>query len=151
MTTPLWNNARVQRAAAFAGLCAVVLGSTLAAAVRDEPVAQLPPYTPPAVVVQPAARDVRAFAALAALTPFGDETGAPDLDDVGPPSPRCVGTIVGGDRPSAVCSLPGATSRILHLSDTLGGWRLTRVTPGHVIFIDIVSPRRELRLSFTGN
>jgi hypothetical protein len=67
------------------------------------------------------------------------------------PSIVLVGTIIGVEQPAAACRLGDARARILHVGDTLGGWRLERVTPGRAVFIDAGGARHELRLSPLGN
>ena len=64
---------------------------------------------------------------------------------------RLIGTVAGGDAPFAVCRLGAARTRMLHLGDTLGGWRLQQVAPGRATFIDAARARHELRISSPGN
>jgi len=64
---------------------------------------------------------------------------------------RLIGTVADGDQSFAVCRLGAARARMLHLGDTLGGWKLLQVAPGRAIFVDAARVRRELRLDPTGN
>lgn len=94
---------------------------------------------------------------LAALAPFSPDRrttpeGEPaDAAAAVPYAIRLIGTVAGGDAPFAVCQLGAARTRMLHLGDTLGGWRLQQVAPGRATFIDAARTRHELRISSPGN
>lgn len=93
--------------------------------------------------------------ALLDRDPFGLYMEAPAVAESAPyittPAIRLVGTMLGVDQPAAICKLGDAPARILHLGDTLGGWRLQQVAPGRALFIDGNGARHELRLSPLGN
>lgn len=154
MWTP-WQDWRVRAAAcvALAGIAAA--GYALLAALADYPVQAAPPleFSRDAVAL-PAAPAV-SLARLEALAPFSparSDAGPPAAMHVGfIPSITLIGTVAGSEQPAAICRLNGADARILHVGDTLGGWRLQHVVPGRALFIDAAGTRHELRLSFVGN
>lgn len=94
---------------------------------------------------------------LAALAPFSPdrrttpEDEPPDAAAAAPNTIRLIGTVAGGDAPFAVCQLGASRTRMLHLGDTLGGWKLQQVAPGRATFIDAARARHELRISSPGN
>lgn len=147
-----WTDARVRLAALFAlGAGLVALGGGLSALREDVLVPSAPrnstPYAPSVVTH---AADPRR---LAALDPFAESVASPETDAAAavPPPIVLIGTIAGGSTPSAVCRLGIQTPRILHVGDTLGGWRLSHVTPGRAVFVDAAGASHELRLSPQGN
>ena len=124
---------------------------------HDAVVAAMPvsrPALPPAVL---AGHDVP-FERLVALAPFSLErratpeaTGPGTAASAGVGAMRLVGTVAGGNAPFAVCQLGAERPRMLHVGDTLGGWRLERVNSGTATFIDAARARHELRISSPGN
>lgn len=149
-----WSDLRVRAAALCSTVAVVATVGAGIAALRSERV----PPAPPVDIVPGAAQAVYRRAAgisIAALDPFGLAYTAPPASETtplaAPPSILLVGTIIGGDQPAAACRLGDAPARILHVGDTLGGWRLERVAPGRVVFIDAGGMRHELRLSPLGN
>ena len=91
---------------------------------------------------------------MAELAPYGASRAdavAP-ISNAAPAIPITLeGTIAGAEQPAAICRLGGTAARILHIGDTLGGWRLQQVAPGRAVFIDAASQRHELRLNSAGN
>lgn len=150
-----WQDWRVRAAACVALTGIAAAGYALGAALADHPVQAAPPLEFSRDSVAPPAAPAVPMARLEALAPFNaarSDAGAPAATDVGfTPSITLVGTVAGSVQPAAICRLNGADARILHVGDTLGGWRLQQVFPGRALFIDAAGARPELRLSFVGN
>jgi hypothetical protein len=154
MWTP-WSELRVRAAALFATVAIMLAVVSAATAFRADDVMPTPPLgAAPDATQQPERRNVP-VSALVALDPFGlSDPGAIATESapiVPPPPIILVGTIIGVEQPAAACRLGTAPVRILHVGDTLGGWRLAQVAPGRVVFIDAGGARQELRLSPLGN
>lgn len=152
----IWHplmDVRVRLAAAFASSAFLVAAGALRYAVR---VPKVPPDPPVTWTTDTAAMVIRRDApvALTALDPFGEiRTGAMNApsNDSAPLVPiTLIGTIAGASQPTAVCRLGSQSPRLLHLGDTLGGWRLQQVAAGRVIFVDAAGAPHELRLSSLG-
>ena len=157
MTWSPFGERRVRVALLF-----VVAGSALF--VREGSDALRPDAVVPAMPASPAALERPALAGgdvplerLVALAPFSPDRrttpeGEPaDAAAAAPDAIRLIGTVAGGDAPFAVCQLGASRTRMLHLGDTLGGWRLQQVAPGRATFIDAARARHELRISPPGN
>lgn len=150
-----WSDLRLRAAALFATVAIGAAIASGAAALREDVVAPAPPYgAAPAFAPQPA-HVPAARASLEGLDPFGLADAASPVGDSAPPAAApdivLVGTIIGAEQPAAVCRLGDAPARILHVGDTLGGWRLAQVAPGQAVFIDAGGVRHKLRLSPLGN
>jgi hypothetical protein len=156
MTWTPWSDVRVRAAAAFA---LVALGLAARAGFVALAHEGIVPAVPVTFVSTPiAARAVLAprpsLARLEGLAPFGETQdgtppAAPDIT-IGMPV-TLIGTIAGSDQPAAVCRLGPGAPRILHVGDTLGGWRLRQVAPGRAVFIDATGHSHELRLTSPRN
>lgn len=150
-----WQDWRVRAAASVALAGITTAAYALGVALVDHPVHAAPPLVfARAAAARPATAAV-SLTRLQALAPFSQtrsDVGASAATDAGvTPSITLVGTVVGNERPAAICRLQGADARILYVGDTLGGWRLQQVSPGRAQFIDAAGARHELRLSFAGN
>lgn len=154
MWTP-WSDLRVRAAALFATTAIVVAIASGVVALRTDDVTASPPLSAAPDTAQHPERRGFAAGALVALDPFGlSSAGATTTESaLIPPTPPMVlvGTIIGVDQPAAACRLGDAPARLLHVGDTLGGWRLQQVAPGRAVFIDAGGARHELRLSPLGN
>lgn len=149
-----WQDWRVCAAAcvALAGITAA--GYALGAALADHPVQAAASLEFSHDSVAPPTATTVSLARLEALAPFDparSDAGAPAADVGFTPSLTLVGTVAGSEQPAAICRLNGADARILHIGDTIGGWRLQQVFPGRALFIGAAGARHELRLSFVGN
>lgn len=155
MTWTPWRDWRVRAAACIALAFIAAAGYALGAALADHPVQAAPALEFSHDSMVPPAAPAVSRARLEALAPFDparSSDGAPAPTDAGfAPSITLVGTVAGTEQPAAICRLNGADARILHLGDTIGGWRLQQVFPGRALFIDAAGTRHELRLSFVGN
>lgn len=154
MWTP-WSDLRVRAAALFATAAIIVAIVSGAAALRTDDVTASPPLSAVPDAAQPPERRGSPAGALAELDPFGlSGAGAMAAESaliLPTPPIILVGTIIGADQPAAACRLGDAPARLLHVGDTLGGWRLQQVAPGRAVFIDADGARHELRLSPLGN
>ncbi len=154
MWTP-WSDRRVRVAALFATGAIVVAVVSAATAFRADDVMPAPPLGATPDTAQRPERRGTPVGAIVALDPFGLSGAGATAIEPAPivPVPRIilVGTIIGVEQPAAACRLGDAPARILHVGDTLGGWRLTQVAPGRAVFIDAGGARHELRLSPLGN
>jgi hypothetical protein len=154
MWTP-WGDLRVRAAALFAAVAVVAAIVSGAAAVRGSGVTPPPPVSSAPDAGRQPVRRIDSARSLVALDPFGlsgaGEPATASAPVMPTPSIVLVGTIIGVEQPAAACRLGDARARILHVGDTLGGWRLERVTPGRAVFIDAGGARHELRLSPLGN
>ena len=152
MTWTPWRDLRVRVAAGFAVLASAFAVYAAVGALAEPQVAPAPPLT---FSVPAARRTLPArppLAQLAALAPFGvsESVATPTPNTSFVPPITLVGTLAGAESPAAICRIGTGTARILHLGDTLGGWRLQQVTPGRAVFVDGASARHELRLSPVG-
>ena len=152
MTWTPWHDLRVRTAAvvAFLALAFAVRAATVALA---EP--QISPAPPLSIAIRGITRPAPTPAPLAqlvALAPFGISDAAPNAVTTvaAVPPITLVGTLAGAEAPAAICRLGASTARILHVGDTLGGWRLQQVNPGRAVFVDGAFVRHELRLSPVG-
>lgn len=154
MTWTPWHDRRVHAAAGVVLIgSALLLRSVIVALAEPAIEAALPlafvtdTAAPPTVARAPIGQ-------LAALAPFSaSRTPAPaNAPAIGEPPPpiALVGTLAGAADPAAICRLGAAPARILHVGESLGGWRLLQVAPGRVVFIDEAGVRHELRLSPVG-
>jgi hypothetical protein len=150
-----WNELRVRAAALFAAVSIIAAGAAAAAVFRADDVTPAPPLRIAPDAAAPRERRETPVGALVALDPFGllgADVTATESAPVAPAPPIIlVGTIIGIEQPAAACRLGDARARMLHVGDTLGGWRLVQVAPGRVVFIDAGGSRHELRLSPLGN
>lgn len=146
-----WHDLRV-RAAAGVTVLALALAVRAASTAFAEPrVAPAAPLIITASAVARFAPPQTPLAQLVALDPFGLAELAPDAaPSAAIPPIVLVGTFAGVGAPTAICRLGVSPARILHLGDTLGGWRLQQVSPGLAVFIDGAAVRHELRLSPVG-
>jgi len=154
MTWSPWRETAVRVAATLAAAAVIVAFASVAAAVRPARIAAASALTLPSLpdsVSAPRARPAR----FAHLEPFSPMRGTVEDADLSPTEPppaiTLIGTVLGGERPAAICRLGAAAPRILHAGDTLGGWRLVDVAPARAVFIDAAGVRHELRLSPPGN
>jgi hypothetical protein len=152
MTWTPWHELRVRVAAGFA-IGATAIAIYAAAWALAEPRVEASPslsFSVPAATRTLPARPP--IAQLAALAPFGvlESAATPAASAALVPAITLVGTLAGADSPAAICRLGTGTARILHVGDTLGGWRLQQVTPGRAVFVDGALARHELRLSPVG-
>ena len=153
MTWSPWREPRVRAAAVFVAVAVLIATQAMITAMRDDVVLPAPSlrWTTDSMAV----RAPRAAAvSFASLDPFGEDRATP-VDASRSNSPAAlpvtlVGTVAGVPHPTAVCSLGAQSPRILHVGDTLGGWRLQQVMAGRVIFVDANGAPRELRLSSLG-
>lgn len=154
MWTP-WHDLRVRSATIFAFVAVVVTVASGASAFRDDVVVPAPAAGAAPVASLSAAHRGAAGASLAALDPFGaadqDAPMAASAPDAAEPLIVLVGTFIGVEQPAAVCRLGAGAARILHVGDSLAGWRLIQVAPARATFIDANGARHELRLSPLGN
>jgi hypothetical protein len=157
MTWSPFGETRVRMALLFAVACSALLVREGNDALRYDAVVPAMPASP----VMPRNAGLEGsdvpFDRLAALAPFSPDRrttpeGEPaDAAAAAPYAIRLIGTVAGGDAPFAVCQLGAARTRMLHLGDTLGGWKLQQVAPGRATFIDAARARHELRISSPGN
>jgi hypothetical protein len=150
MTWTPWREVRVAAAAAFAAVAVVLLGAAVRSAFRNDPVDAGPPLEIRSST-ESAARTPRFEPTrLSELNPFDASRAAPDEPASDPPpiTPQVflVGTVLGGVQPAAICRAGDELARILHLGDTISGWRLVEIAPARAVFIDAAGARHELRL-----
>ncbi len=150
-----WHEWRVRGAALFAVAAAMLLLASAVMALRDHAESAAPPLAATAIDPMPVptvASSLDRDAAARLFTPAQSSASAPAATaDAAAPAVTLIGTIAGGDQPSAVCRLGAAGARLLHVGDTIGGWRLQRITPGRAVFIDGTARPHELRFTSPGN
>lgn len=153
MTWTPWTESRVRLAALFVAVAVVIAARSAVVAVREDIVA---PSAPLRVVAEPerTASAPAASGAFEQLDPFGTSRMSPSEASpamVAPPAPiTLVGTVLGTQPLTAVCRMGSLPPRLLHVGDTLGGWRLQQITAGRVVFTDASGASHELRLSSVG-
>jgi hypothetical protein len=156
MTWTPWSDLRVRASAAFA-LVAIGLAARAGYfALSHDTIVPAPPmmYASPSIVARVALTPRTSLERIEALAPFGETQNGPSATapDIATTVPIIlIGTIAGADQPAAVCRLGLGDARILHVGDTLGGWRLRQVAPGRVVFVDAAGHSHELRLTSPRN
>lgn len=147
-----WRDTRVRGAALAASVAVLALLNEARLAFEDRLVVPVPALHTSAVanVAAVPAEPPFAIGSLFGLATRAKAGSAPSTpNDVAPIT--LMGTIVGSDTPAAVCQRGSAPPVILHVGDTISGWRLQHVAPAAAIFIDAAGTRHELRLSPSGN
>ena len=154
MTWTPWSDTRVRIAAVFATTAIAVIARTTVIVLRADVAAPATPLTLTPGTAAPAAAPASPLGGLGALAPFDESRTGPPAAAVVTVMPLVplvlVGTIAGTVQPVAVCRQGTAPARILHVGDTLGGWRLLQVAQGSAVFSDAASLHHEIRLSPPG-